>query len=154
MRILALDVGGTKFSIAAFDGERMIRRESRATDKQGGREWMVEQVTGIARQWHTELGFEGCGIGFGGPVDFARQRVARSTHVGGWQDFDLPGCLQERLALPVIMDNDANAGALGEATCGAGKGLLTVVLHDAVHRRRRRHLFRRLDLARSRFLCG
>ena len=30
--ILAVDIGGTKFSLAAFDGGRMVRRESRATD--------------------------------------------------------------------------------------------------------------------------
>src|SRR5437016_9205426 len=29
--ILAIDIGGTKFSLAAFEGDRMVRRESRAT---------------------------------------------------------------------------------------------------------------------------
>jgi len=59
-----------------------------------------------------------------GPVDFARQSVALSTHVGGWQDFPLPDHLQRLLGIPVIMDNDANLGALGEATYGIGKGAL------------------------------
>ena len=33
--ILAIDIGGTKFTLAAFDGDRMVRRESRATDAAG-----------------------------------------------------------------------------------------------------------------------
>jgi glucokinase len=55
-------------------------------------------------------------------VNFAAQRIACSTHVGGWQDFELPAYLELRLGVPVIMDNDANVGALGEAAYGAGKG--------------------------------
>ena len=115
MRTLAIDIGGTKFSVAAFDGERMLRRESRSTDKGGGREWMLGQIEPIARAWHAELGFERCGVGFGGPVNYAAQRVACSTHVGGWQDFPLSAHLKTALDLPVVIDNDANAGAIGEA---------------------------------------
>jgi len=55
-------------------------------------------------------------------VRFAEQRVALSTHVGGWQDFALPAWIEQELALPAVMDNDANVGALGEAVFGAGAG--------------------------------
>ena len=34
--ILAIDIGGTKFTLAVFDGDRMVRRESRATNASGG----------------------------------------------------------------------------------------------------------------------
>ena len=122
MRVLAIDIGGTKFSVAAFDGDRMVRRESRATDPQGGRDWMLEQVGDIAAAWHREHAFARCGIGFGGPVDFASQRIALSTHVGGWHDFRLAAWVADLLGIPACMDNDANAGALGEAEYGAGRG--------------------------------
>jgi glucokinase len=72
-------------------------------------------------KWRAEAAIDRCGIGFGGPVDFARQRVALSTHVGGWQDFPLVERIREMLEVPVTIDNDANAGALGEALYGAGK---------------------------------
>lgn len=121
MSTLAIDIGGTKFSMALFDGERMVERTTRATDREGGRDWMLSQVESIAREW-SGAGFERCGIGFGGPVDFDRQTIALSTHVGGWQDFPLAQHLRERLGIPAIMDNDANAGALGEAAYGAGRG--------------------------------
>lgn len=120
--ILAIDIGGTKFAMAVFDGTQMVRRESRATDAQGGREWMLAQIDRLVNEWKREFSLEGCGIGFGGPVNFAAQRVVLSTHVGGWRDFDLCGFVRERIDGPVAMDNDANAGALGEAQFGAGKG--------------------------------
>jgi glucokinase len=120
--ILAIDIGGTKFSMAVFDGDRMIRRESRATDAQGGREWMTGQIGEIIADWRRELTFDACGIGFGGPAHFAEQRVVLSTHVGGWRDFDLCGFVREAAGAPVVMDNDANVGAIGEAEFGAGKG--------------------------------
>ncbi|HLY17206.1 MAG TPA: ROK family protein [Bryobacteraceae bacterium] len=123
MRTLAIDVGGTKFSMAMFDGERMVRRESRRTDAEGGRDWMLGQISTIARAWQTEMPADRCGIGFGGPVIFAGQRVALSTHVGGWRDFRLTAWVRDLLGIPAIMDNDANAGALGEARFGAGQGV-------------------------------
>jgi glucokinase len=122
MHTLAIDVGGTKFSMALFRDGRMIRRESHATERGGGREWMLERIVSIAKPWRKESGFERCGVGFGGPVDFARQRVALSTHVADWQDFPLAAHLQAELGVPAVIDNDANAGALGEALQGAGAG--------------------------------
>jgi glucokinase len=120
---LAIDIGGSKFTLALFeDGARMTRRESHPTDRAGGRAWMLDRIEEIAQRWSGEGKIDRCGVGFGGPVDFARQSVALSTHVGGWQDFPLVEHLRERLGMPVVMDNDANAGALGEAVYGAGQG--------------------------------
>lgn len=122
MNTLAIDVGGTKFSMAVFSQGRMICRASEPTDRAGGREWMLERIVAVARGWQTEPGFGICGVGFGGPVLFDEQRVALSTHVGGWSDYALPLYLKHELGVPVIMDNDANVGALGEGTYGAGRG--------------------------------
>ena len=119
---LAIDIGGTKFSVAAFADGQIVRRESRSTDREGGRQWMLDQLVGIARNWQRDMQFDRCGIGFGGPVDFEKQLVARSTHVGGWGSFPLPQFIKDELGIPAIVDNDANVGALAEATCGAGKG--------------------------------
>lgn len=121
MNILAIDIGGTKFTLAVFQDEQLMRRESRSTDRERGREGIMEHVLAIAHQWHSEFKFDRCGIGFGGPVDYARQMVALSTHVGGWDDFDLVGEIRGAFRIPVIMDNDANVGGLGEARYGAGR---------------------------------
>jgi glucokinase len=122
MSIFAIDIGGTKFSAALFRDGRMTRRETRRTDRDGGREWMLGQLWEIGRAWRAEEAFTAIGVGFGGPVDFASQQVVLSTHVGGWQGFDLPGWLRGEFGAPVLMDNDANVGALGEGMHGAGSG--------------------------------
>ena len=119
MTTLAIDIGGTKFSMALFADGRMHERHSESTDREGGRDWMLARILEIATQWK---GFARVGVGFGGPVIFAEQRVALSTHVGGWSDFRLTAFLSENLRVPVIMDNDANVGALGEAIHGAARG--------------------------------
>ena len=126
MNTLAIDIGGTKFTVALFEqdlsGEPcMTRRESHSTDREGGPDWMLARLEAIIRAWRYDAKIARCGIGFGGPVDFPHQRVALSTHVGGWQDFPLCERISDFLdGAPVVMDNDANSGALGEAEYGAG----------------------------------
>jgi glucokinase len=124
MRTLAIDIGGTKFSLAAFDGDLQILREFRSTDRTGGPVWMFEQIAEILGSWRTAHRFspERCGIGFGGPVDFPSQTVTLSTHVAGWVQYPLVPNIERLTGARALMDNDANVGALGEAVHGAGRG--------------------------------
>lgn len=122
MNTLAIDIGGTKFTIAVFQGDKIVQRESRATNREGGGEWMRQQIVSIARQWQKEFRLERCGIGFGGPVNFQTQVIALSTHVAGWSNFPLSRFVQDELGIPAIMDNDGFLGALGEYVYGANKG--------------------------------
>ena len=135
MNTLAIDIGGTKLAVGLFTGpgtsgdafsHELIAREVRMTDRAGGPEWVLRRIAEIAGAWMRECDIDACGVGFGGPVDFAHQRVALSTHVEGWRDFPLGERLREMLGGPVVIDvvidNDANAAALGEAVYGAGRG--------------------------------
>jgi glucokinase len=125
MKTLAIDIGGTKFSLAAFDGETMILRESRATDREGGPEWLCSQIDTVLQRWRSENDFVAArvGIGFGGPVDFEQQTITLSTHVAGWNSFPLLDKIERLTGVRPIVDNDANVGALGEYQFGAGQGL-------------------------------
>lgn len=120
MKTLAIDIGGTKFSVALFEGDSLASSVSHPTDRDGGPEWMLEQIERAASGWS----FDRCGIGFGGPVNYPARRAALSTHVSGWSDFPLAERLEALLSVPVAMDNDANAAALGESRYGAGRGKL------------------------------
>ena len=87
-----------------------------ATLRSGGREWMLEQVRdhcrGITEK--SDYPVKACGISFGGPVDFERQRVDLPSRRPAGRISPWPQWAQETLGLPCRLDNDANAGALGE----------------------------------------
>ncbi len=62
------------------------------------------------------------GVGVGGLVDASRGIVRTLHHAHGWDNFPLQDYLSEKLAIPCIIDNNANAAALAEAQYGAGIG--------------------------------
>ena len=121
LKTLAIDIGGTKFSVAAFDGDRMVRRESRSTDREGGRVWLVPQLDALLEEWKRDMRSTVAGSASAvrsishpdGLAVHARRRLgglsADATYRGS-------------AGRPVVMDNDANVGALGEFEFGAGKG--------------------------------
>jgi glucokinase len=59
-------------------------------------------------------------------VDFQHQRVT-SVHSPGWKDFSFAEWVSANLNLPCLIDNDANAGALGEFRYGGGRGTESMV---------------------------
>ena len=120
MRTLAIDIGGTKFSVAGFEEDHLVLRQSASTDRGAGPEWMCSQIESVFTSWGFKP--DRCGIGFGGPVDFRAQAVTLSTHVDGWAGFPLVERIERLTGVPAVMDNDANVGALGEAKYGAGMG--------------------------------
>ena len=56
----------------------------------------------------------GIGLSVPGPVDPASGRLNEPPIMSGWHDFDIAGHFQRSLDLPVLVENDANAMALGE----------------------------------------
>ncbi len=63
-----------------------------------------------------------CGIAVGAPVDAARGQVRTMYRAEGWDHLPLKDLVEQRCHIPTILDNDANAAALGEASFGAGIG--------------------------------
>ena len=127
---LAIDIGGTTFSVALVDGRGTIaKKRGGSTDRSGGAAWMLKKVIGAAHKIIGQIDVRACGVGFGGPVDFAAQRVLSSTHVLGWEDMPLAEIVESELALPTIIENDANAGALGEFVFGAGRACSHLVYY-------------------------
>ena len=126
---LAIDIGGTHFRLALFNpqGRRLVTSEG-DTLHSGGREWMLERIRELGRALPEQTGYRvgACGISFGGPVDFQQQRVT-SVHSPGWKDFCFAEWVAANLKLPCLIDNDANAGALGEFRYGAGRGTDSLV---------------------------
>jgi glucokinase len=127
--VLAVDIGGTHFRTGLFDeqGRRLVVSEG-DTDRVAGRDWMLDQLAVHCRDLmaQTDVPVKSCGLSFGGPVDFPRQTVT-SVHSAGWRGFELGKWMEQTLGIPCRLDNDANAGALGEYYYGAGRGAKLMV---------------------------
>jgi glucokinase len=71
----------------------------------------------LVKKWDAQA----VALGFGGPVDRRNGRIARSHQIEGWSGFEIRKWLAELSRTEIVIDNDANMAALGEATLGVGK---------------------------------
>ena len=124
--ILGIEIGGTKLQLgiapSESDSKTLVTLERATIDRALGAEGILQQIKEIAPSLISIHRVRQIGIGFGGPVDGAHNRVITSHQVHGWDDVPLGDwCLRE-LGLPVTMGNDCNVAALAEAVHGAGEG--------------------------------
>lgn len=70
---------------------------------------------------------QGIGLGLPVPVDPGSGRVTARGIMPGWENVDIVDVLGGRLERPVVVDNDANLAALGEARFGAGRGVQDLI---------------------------
>ncbi len=120
---LGIEIGGTKLQLALGDEAGAIRERRRlAVEKARGASGIREQIEQALPDLIRKDKPAAIGAGFGGPVDWRTGRICRSHQIEGWSEFDLGGWLRQLTGVQVIVDNDANAAALGEATRGAGAG--------------------------------
>ncbi|WAH35254.1 ROK family transcriptional regulator [Alicyclobacillus dauci] len=67
----------------------------------------------------SKHGIIGIGIGVPGLVDYHRGIVLKAPHLN-WDNVPIKAMLETRFGKPVFVDNEANAGALGEKMYGVG----------------------------------
>ncbi|MEU4979045.1 ROK family transcriptional regulator [Streptomyces sp. NPDC021969] len=63
----------------------------------------------------------GLGVALPGPLDHVRGVLHRVTGFPEWDGYPLRDALERRLGVPVVVDKDTNAAALGLAVGGAGR---------------------------------
>lgn len=112
MAVLVVDIGGTKTAAGVVEAGQVVEHRAWPTPSSGGAEQVLAEVVARCRPWVGDV--DTCGVSFGGPFDFATQSCVRSMHVSGWDGLRLSHELSTALGVPVITDNDANVGALGE----------------------------------------
>ncbi len=128
--ILAIDIGGSQFGLAlATPDGRVIKHIQHQTDRADHADKRIDRILAASKTLISQSSVLACGIGFGGPVNFDTQRIVNSTHVSGWDDCPLPEIVEQHLGVPAIIDNDANVGALGEFTFGAGKNSRHIIYY-------------------------
>lgn len=127
-QILALDFGGTKLTAAVVDTDvfetnalewAAHERFFSPHDTKAALE--IEKMITMARMALKGEQPLAVGVSFGGPVDFETGTVVLSHHVPDWASKPLQQLLEAEFAVPVRVDNDANAAALGEWRFGSEK---------------------------------
>jgi len=85
---------------------------------------IVEQVEALGSSLDEVLGI---GVGIPAPLDPATGMIAARGLMRGWEDVNLSSVLAARLGRPVVVNNDAKMGLLGEARFGAARGFADVM---------------------------
>ncbi|KQW12946.1 ROK family transcriptional regulator [Streptomyces sp. Root369] len=138
-RCAALDLGaGADAVVEAVAGEV----EALAKGVRGGDGTGAAGADTAAAEPHSAL--LGVGVALPGPLDHSRGVLHRVTGFPEWDGFPLRDALARRLGVPVVVDKDTNAAALGLAVAGErgsfaylhlGTGLgAGLVVDGAVHR--------------------
>ncbi|MQA86322.1 MAG: ROK family glucokinase [Streptosporangiales bacterium] len=118
---VGLDIGGTKVVAGIVDaaGNVLDRRRGETPSKspQATEDVIVELVAELGSRWDVAS----VGIGAAGFVDAGRSNVLFAPHLA-WRREPLRDRVQQRLRLPVIVENDANAAAWAEWRFGTARG--------------------------------
>lgn len=131
--VLAVDIGGTKIltALVADHGTIVARRRVETPDL--GVEAVLQVIAASATQVMADAGMPkdqllAVGVDAPGPLNPREGIVFEAPNLVGWRNVPLGRLLAERLALPVFVEHDATAAALGEWWIGAGRGV-----HDLIY---------------------
>ena len=130
--VIGVDLGGTKIStaISTIEGNILANVVLPTKAEEGevavlGR--IVQSIDEVIVGSSTSIDeVEAIGIGSPGPLD-AKKGIIITTPNLPFKDYNLVQPLKEKYNIPVYLDNDANAAAIGEYMFGAGKGKESII---------------------------
>jgi len=130
---IGVDMGGTNLRAAAIsrDGQ-VLQRVSGRTELKEGREVviadMVSAIEKLREQLGTGSGLAGIGIAVAGFIRLETGVIVGSNNLPEFEGYALRDDIEHRLGTKVILENDANAAALGEKWRGAGQDVQDLFL--------------------------
>ena len=128
-----IKVGELVAAISGFDGE-IEHREAAPFDALSDPEAVLDHLTELLRSMIArnvgERPVVGCGVSVPGLVDEVG-RVLATPHMPGWRDLELAPALEQRLEIPVYLDNESRVQAVAEAWYGHGRGIDNFVCLEA-----------------------
>ena len=129
---IGVDLGGTNLRAAAITHDGALLEDFQvSTEAAAGRDKVTSNIISGIRQvqaGHDGDKLLGIGIGVPGLIRLEEGVIVASPNLPGWEDFPLRDKLEGELGCPVILENDANAAALGEVWLGAGRDVDDLVL--------------------------
>lgn len=127
---LGIDIGGTSVKCGVVDGYgRIIASGSCPTRNGAGAEAILADIAELAKSIikKADVAVSGAGVGCPGTINTRDGEVVYSNNLA-WKDVPIVSNLERALGMPVFVTNDANAAALGEYVCGAGKKYNSMVM--------------------------
>lgn len=129
-RAIGVDLGGTKILTALVsDSGQVLSRELVATPQDGPQSVADAIVRTVRTVLDEDTGarLAGIGVGVPGPLDPETGVVFQPPNLHGWHNVPFAQMLSQQLNVPVYLENDANAAALGEWWAGAGQEISDLV---------------------------
>jgi glucokinase len=123
---IGIDIGGTKVAAGVVDENGVILERLLESTPSHSPQAVEDAIVRVVKDLRSRHLVESVGIGAAGWVDNAQAVVAFSPHLA-WRSEPLKAKLHERIDLPLIVDNDANAAAWAEYRFGAGQGSSVMV---------------------------
>lgn len=125
---IGVDLGGTNLRIAAVDDAgNLLQKVTTGTQVARGRDRVITEMCDAIRElsdkFSSSMRMLGAGIGVPGIIDKRTGMLRESPNLPGWDDYPVLNEIQQRLGAPVILENDANAAALGENWLGAARDM-------------------------------
>ena len=118
---IGIDVGGTKVLGGIVDENgRVIATARKDTPRQGGSA-LTQAIADIAQELMQGHDVESVGVSAAGFVSSDRKTMLATPNIADWNGVNLDAELTKLIGLDVIIENDANAAAWGEAKFGAGR---------------------------------
>ncbi len=124
--VVSVDLGGTHLRVGCVDASgNVIYKIKVPAEARSGSDRVLEKVyqsiEQIRREAVGERSIVGVALGFPGIVHPEKGIVYQSPHFPDWKNLDLLSFFKSRIQETIIIDNDANLAALGEAWKGAGQ---------------------------------
>jgi len=118
---IGIDVGGTKVLGGVVDESGKVLTTARKdTPRQGGSA-LTQTIADVAKDLLQQHSVASVGVSAAGFVSSDRKTMLATPNIADWNGVDLDHQLTALIGLPVVIENDANAAAWGEAKFGAGK---------------------------------
>ncbi len=117
---IGVDVGGTKVLGGVVNEHGTVLAHARRdTPRQGGSA-LTQAIADVALELMKDYDVSCVGISAAGFVSSDRKTMLASPNIAGWNGVNLDKELGALIGLPLVIENDANAAAWGEARFGAG----------------------------------